>query len=336
MSLRILIIGPAWVGDMVMAQSLFKLLKQQHPTSAIDVLAPAWTFSLIERMPEVSQAITSPFAHGEFKFKERYQFAKNLRQHAYHQAIVLPHSFKSALIPWLANIPKRTGYLGEYRYKILNDIRRLKKKRYPLMVKQYMALAMQPDEYLPKKWSYPALTLSKKSQTATLNKLKLTISRPILALAAGAAYGYAKCWGESNFAYIANYQLAQGWDIWLFGSEKDRPITEKIMALTNHRCENLAGRLQLPETIDLLSLVNGMVSNDSGLMHIAAALQKPLVALYGPTSPDFTPPLSPNATILQLTLPCQPCFSRTCPLIHHRCMRDLTPDRVLPFIANWK
>lgn len=334
---NVLIVGPSWVGDMVMAQTLFKLLKQQDPAMTIDVLAPTWTLSLLNRMPEIARAIELPFVHGELNFRKRYQLAMKLRSVNYDQAIVLPNSFKSALIPWLANIPKRTGWLGEYRYFLLNDIRRLDKKRYPLMIDQFMALALPPNASLPTNPSYPSFHLAKVSQDAVRAKYQITMKvYPVLALAPGAEYGPAKRWPEEYYAEIATNRLNAGWQIWLFGSQKDVLINEKIMSLTQHRCENFTGRTNLAETIDLLSLVDGLVSNDSGLMHIAAALQKPIIAIYGSTSPAFTPPLSKNATILKLELDCQPCFERVCPLQHYRCLRDLTPDRVLTAISAWR
>lgn len=336
MSLNILIIGPAWVGDMVMAQCLFKLIKQRHADTRIDVLAPAWTFSLLKRMPEVSHAIEMPLTHGELKLLVRYQIAKSLRSGGYDQAIILPNSFKAALIPWFLKVPKRTGCLGEWRYLLLNDIRHLDKKRYPLMIEQFMALGLPANAPLPSVYPYPEFQVSKASQEITRAK-HLIIQRPnpILALCAGAEFGPAKRWPVEYFAQVANKKLAEGWDIWLLGSQKDRPIAEEIMSLTENRCENRAGRIDLTETIDLLSLVQGVVTNDSGLMHIAAALKKPVIALYGATSPAFTPPLSPTATILKLNLDCQPCFKRICPLGHHRCMRDLTSDHVLAAMTEW-
>lgn len=333
---KILIIGPSWVGDTVMAQCLFRLLKQRDAGVTIDVLAPAWTFSLLGRMPEVAQAIPAPFAHGELKLRERYRLAKKLRSAHYDQAIVLPNSFKSALIPWLANIPKRTGWRGEFRHILLNDMRYLDKKRYPLMIEQYLALGLPEGEALPDAYPHPAFKVSAESQAKTLAKHKpLWRGRKVLGLAAGAEFGPSKRWLEEYFAEVANKKMAEGWDIWLFGSPKDRPVTDKIMALTENRCENIAGRCELSETIDLLSLTSGLITNDSGLMHIAAALKKPLVAIYGSTSPAFTPPLGEDAQVLKLNLDCQPCFERNCPLGHHRCMRDLTPDRVLAAIAGW-
>lgn len=320
-----------------MAQSLFKLIKQRDASTIIDVLAPAWTFSLLSRMPEVSQAIEMPMAHGELNLGARYALAKTLKANHYQQAIVLPNSFKAALIPWMARIPKRTGWRGEFRYGVLNDVRVLDKKRYGLMIEQFMALGLPPGEALPTVYPYPAFQISPGSQAETLAKHKpIWRGRPVLALAAGAEYGPAKRWPPEYFAEVANEKLAQGWDVWLLGSPKDKPITDTIMHLTDNRCENLAGRPVLAETIDLLSLSSGLVTNDSGLMHIAAALKKPVIALYGPTSPAFTPPLSENSTVLKLDLECQPCFARECPLGHSRCMRDLTPDFVFNTMKGWE
>jgi len=333
---RILIIGPAWVGDMVMSQSLYRLLKQNDPNVVIDVLAPAWTFSLLKCMPEIAEAIPLPLRHGDLKLGVRYQLAKQLRARKYDQAIVLQNSFKSALIPWLANIPVRTGWRGEYRYLLLNDMRKENKKKYSLMIEQFMALGMPANAPLPSPYLYPAFTVTETAQMAVLAKHKpLWRGKPVLALCAGAEFGPSKRWPEEYYAEVAKQKISEGWDVWLFGSPKDRPTTDAIMALTNHQCENLAGRSELAETIQLLSLTSGMVSNDSGLMHVAAALNKPLVAIYGSTSPTFTPPLSNTATILKLNLDCQPCFQRTCPLNHHRCMRDLTPAQVLAAMATW-
>jgi heptosyltransferase-2 len=333
---KILIVGPSWVGDMVMAQSLFKLLKQQNPSVVIDVLAPAWTFSLLTRMPEVSNAIELPIGHGELKLMTRYRIAKQLRTRGYDQAIVLPNTFKSALVPWLAGIPLRTGWLREGRALLLNDGRRLDKKRYPLMVEQLLALGLPRDTPLPVPYPYPAFNITKADQDAALAKHQpIWRGKPILALCAGAEFGPSKRWPEEYYAQVANQKMAEGWDVWLFGSPKDRPVTEKVNELTQNRCENLSGRLVLAESIDLLSLVSGMVTNDSGLMHVACALNKPVVAIYGSTSPAFTPPLSSRAVVERLHLDCQPCFQRTCPLQHHRCMRDLTADRVLAAMSSW-
>lgn len=334
---KILIVGPAWVGDTVMAQSLFRLIKQQQPDAELHVLSPAWTFSLLACMPEITKVIPLPVGHGELKLVTRFRLARRLAAEAYDQAIVLPNSFKSALIPWFARIKKRTGWLGECRYGLLNDYRRLDKTRYPLMVEQYLALGLPENTALPKPTPLPNMQVAPYTQTAALTKIGVEMSeKPILALGAGAEFGSSKRWPEAYYAEVARQKIKAGWTVWLFGSPKDRPITERVNAMVDQACVNIAGRTELAETIALLSLVQGVVTNDSGLMHMAAALGKPLVAVYGSTSPNFTPPLSDKAVVLQLQLPCQPCFQRECPLKHHLCMRDLTPGRVLAAMEAWR
>lgn len=334
-SRRILIVGPAWVGDMVMAQCLFKIIKQRYPESVIDVLAPAWSLPLLSRMSEVAEAIIMPIGHGEIALSKRYQIAKTIKKRNYQQSIVLPNSFKSALIPWFAGIPLRTGWRGEMRYVLLNDIRKLDEKRYPLMIERFMALGLPESQALPAVYPLPELTISAESQQAAIKQHQLSVSKPILALCPGAEFGPAKRWPEEYYAQIANEKLQAEWDVWLFGSQKDQIVAEKIMQLTHQRCVNLTGKTKLEEAIDLLSLANGVISNDSGLMHIAAALRKPLIAVYGPTTASFTPPLHDTAKIVSLSLPCQPCFKRTCPLEHHRCMKELMPEKILSSMAEW-
>jgi heptosyltransferase-2 len=335
MSNKILIVGPAWVGDMVMAQSLFKLIKQRQPDAVIDVLAPAWSQPILARMPEVANGIVMPIGHGILNLGERYRIGMSLREEKYAQAIVLPNSFKSALIPFFAKIPKRTGWSRELRGLLLNDLRRLDKKRYPLMVQRYMALALPRKEKLTSQRVLPELFSSLATQGAMLTKYQLAKpSRPVLAVCPGAEFGPSKRWPEEKYAAVANAKLAEGWDVWILGSAKDTPVAEKIMQLTGNKCVNLAGRTNLVDAVDLLSLATKVITNDSGLMHIAAAVNKPLLALYGPTSTLFTPPLNEHAQILQLKLPCQPCFKRECPLTHHKCMQDLPADKVLQMLSE--
>lgn len=334
---KILIIGPAWVGDMVMAQSLFKLLKQNDPDVIIDVLAPAWSQPLLARMPEVSKGMVMPIGHGQFELKKRFQIGKGLRDQEYTQAILLPNSFKSALIPFFAKIPKRTGWVGEFRYGVLNDVRKLDEKKFPLMIERFMALGIDSDMPLPKVYPLPELKISKETQITALKNHQLEFPvKPILAIAPGAEFGPAKRWPEQYYAEVANQKLNEGWDVWIFGSQKDIPVSETIMSLTQNRCRNFSGKTKLEEAVDLIALASAVVSNDSGLMHIAAALHKPLLAVYGPTSPGFTPPLNKEAKVLMLnpTLPCQPCFKRECPLSHQQCMVDLKPELAISMLGE--
>ena len=326
---KILVVGPAWVGDMMMAQVLFQLLRQQNPSAEIHVLAPAWSEALLSRMPEVTKSIVLPFGHGQFQLRKRYLFAKQLRVEKYDRAFILPNSFKSALIPFFAKIPKRTGFLGESRYGLLNDIYYLDKENLPKMIDRFAALAYPKKALLAANLPTPYLLHNQNNSDNVLQKFDLTKDQKILALCPGAEYGPSKCWPPEYYAAVANQKLKEGWAVWIFGSNNDSATAAIIQSHTAQQCVNLTGKTNLSEAVDLLSLATAVVTNDSGLMHIACALNRKVIALYGSTSPDFTPPLSENAVVLKLNLECQPCFERVCPLKHHHCMRQLMPERVL-------
>jgi len=332
---RILIVGPAWVGDMVMAQVLFKFIKQQQSDVRVDVLAPAWTQALLAFMPEVDDGIVLPFRHGELKLWQRYRFAKSLKRIAYQQVIVLPNSLKSALIPFFANIAKRTGWLGEQRWGLINDVRHLDKSQWPLMIQRFAALALPAEYSLPEHLPNPRLQVSQEQQQGVLLAQSLsTAGKPVLAICPGAEYGESKRWPPEHFAAVARAKVDEGWQVWIFGTAKEFAIAEKIQQELPHQVHNLAGRTSLFEAVVLLSMTDAVVTNDSGLMHVAAALDKPLFAVYGSSSTAFTPPLSAKAHTLSLALSCSPCFKRECPLEHHACMQQLSPQKVLDSMAS--
>lgn len=318
---------------MVMAQSLFIALKKNHPDCRIDVLAPAWTLSLLERMPEVNKAIVMPLPRGKFGLVERIKLGLSLRSEGYDQAILLPNSWKSAMPPFFANIPVRTGYIGECRWGLLNDARKLDKKNLAMTVQRFVALSLPINATMPPECPKPALSISKDRQQAVVDKFGLTPSSAILALCPGAEYGPAKRWPAEHYAEVAKHKLDQGWQVWLFGSEKDKADSEQINKATSGRCTDFTGRTSLAEAVDLMSLADTVVSNDSGLMHVAAALDKKIIAIYGSSDPGFTPPLSDKADIISLNLECAPCFKRDCPLGHSQCLTGITPDRVLESIT---
>jgi heptosyltransferase-2 len=329
---KILIVGPSWVGDMVMAQSLFMVLKQQNPACQIDVLAPAWSLPLLQRMPEVSGAIAMPVGHGSLQLAVRWKLGRQLSKVGYDQAILLPNSLKSALVPWFARIPRRTGWKGESRYVLLNDLRKLDKEKYPLMVERFVALAVDSAAELPA-CPNPTLTIEKSAIETLLIKFTLDVDRPVLVLCPGAEFGPSKRWPEKHYAAVAARMIDDGWQVWLMGSAKDQPVAEDICArLTESQRQHsaiLAGNTALSEAVDLMSLASAVVSNDSGLMHIAAALGRPLVSVYGSTSPKFTPPLAEQVEIVSIPVDCGPCFQRECPLGHMKCLNDLRPQRVI-------
>ena len=319
---------------MVMAQSLFITLKNIHPDCQIDVLAPAWSLALLERMPEVSKAIVMPLAHGEFGLRARINQGRSLRAANYQQAIIWPNSWKSAITPWAAGIPVRTGYIGECRWGLLNDARKLDRKLLPMTVQRMVALGLPKTMPLPPEYPLPHLVIGPNQQAAVIHKFQLSNLKNILALCPGAEYGAAKRWPAEYYAQVARQQIANGWQVWLFGSENDRAATAQINREVDGACLDLTGRTSIAEAVDLLSLVDVVVTNDSGLMHIAAALDKKIIALFGSSDPKFTPPLHPAANVISLNMACAPCFEHECPLGHTKCLTDLKPARVTTAIAQ--
>jgi len=320
---------------MVMAQSLFTTLKQQHPDCQIDVLAPAWTLALVERMPEVSRALAMPpLARGQLGLRERIRLGKSLHSHHYDQAILLPNTWKSAITPFFANIPLRTGYKGECRWGLLNDIRRLDKAVLTQTVQRFVALAASSQPAVAPICPAPSLRVDVKNQQQALDKFALVTKCKILALCPGAEYGEAKRWPAGHYAQVAKTWLQAGWQVWLFGSKKDADVAAQINQLSDNGCVDLTGKTSITEAVDLLALADVVVSNDSGLMHVAAALNKKVIALYGSSDPRFTPPLNANAKIISLGLECSPCFIRECPLGHTHCLVKITPQQVIEEIHS--
>jgi heptosyltransferase II len=330
---KILIIGPAWVGDMVMAQTLFQCLLQQDPDAEISVLAPVWCRELLTRMPEVKAALPLALAHGELGLSKRWRIARALAQQQFDQVIVLPNSFKSALIARFAGIAQRTGWRGEARGWLLNDCRQLDKQRYPLMVQRFAALAYAPNAVLPACLPQPRLRTDANAMTVTLNSLQLTLDKPVLALCPGAEFGPSKQWPAHYYADVAQHFLQHGMQVWLFGSAKDAAVAQTITTLAPAAI-NLCGSTTLGQAVDLLGAAAAVVSNDSGLMHVAAALARPLVVVYGSTSPAFTPPLAEQVAIVSEGLACSPCFKRECPLGHRNCLQQLPAAKVITAVER--
>ena len=331
MTEKILIVGPAWVGDMVMAHSLFQVLAKERNNPVIDVLAPAWTIPLLERFPEVRRGIALPFGHGELALLKRWRLGRSLRSEQYDQAIVLPRSLKSAIIPFAAGARRRTGYLGELRYGLLNDIRVLDKQRLPRTVDRFVNLGRDASGKAPHEFPWPSLASPESDKMQGLmHRLGLDNSQNnILGLCPGAEYGPAKQWPADYFAEVARRWSAAGHPVWIFGSGKDEVIATEIQRLSGGACTNLCGKTGLLDVVDLMSHCKAVVTNDSGLMHVAAATGTHVIAVYGGSDPKHTPPLTKHADILFTALECWPCMKRTCRFGHYNCLKQVAPDNVL-------
>lgn len=332
--MRMLIVGPSWLGDTVMMGALVQRLKSQAPQRAITVMVPAHLEALVRRLPGVDATLVNPFAHGALKLGERFRFGRALRGARYAVAIVLPHSWKSALTPFFAGIRRRTGFVGEARYGLLNDARPLDEAALPRMVDRFCLLADPPGTQRPAETPPPRITADAEAARRLMERLGVDPAIPAVALCVGAEYGPAKRWPAEHFAEIARRLAGVGVQAWVMGGPGDAAIGAAVAELASGALD-LTGRTTLPEAADLISVARTVLTNDSGLMHVAAALGRPLVALYGSSSPEFTPPLDAKAVILSERLECSPCFARECPLGHFKCLRDLSPDRVWAALEPW-
>ena len=326
MTERILIVAPSWVGDAILSEPLVAVLREPLGEPIVDVLAPPWCAPVYARMRGIGRIVENPLGHGELGLGRRRALAREIRARAYTHAFILPNSFKSALIPWFAGIPRRIGYAGEGRRALLTETRRLDRTTSPRLVDRFVALAVPMGRLIPTPPA-PVLVPNAANAAAAMRALKLSTHRPIAIFCPGAEYGPAKRWPAEHFIALARRLLEEGYAVWLLGSPNDQAAALPIAAAIPG-VRDLTGRTDLGTAIDLLSLASVVVSNDSGLMHAAAAVGRPLVALFGSSSPDYTPPLSPLAQIAKIDIACSPCFQRECPLGHFKCMRELDVEVV--------
>ena len=304
---RILVVAPNWIGDALMAQPLIARLRAKN--AEVDVLAPEWVAPVARRMAEVDDVITAPFRHGPLQLVERWKLGRKLKDRRYDEAIVLPNSWKAALVPFFAGIPVRSGYVGEARYGLLNRLYRNPDRR---MREHYARLSGEAPGALPQ----PCLRVDAARAAATRERFGITGAYAVLC--PGAEYGPAKRW-----PYFQELAERLPMPAVLLGSRNDAPAAQDVKGT------NLVGKTTLDEAIDVIAGADFVVTNDSGLMHVAAALGRPLVALFGSSSPEKTPPQSQRARVLWLKPECSPCFRRECPLGHFRCMREMSVETVL-------
>jgi len=334
----ILIIAPNWIGDAVSTQPLLANLKVLYPNSKIDILASNWVAPVYRACSEVHVVIEAKFEHKKLQWNLRKQLAKVIEAKNYQACFVLPNSFKSALIPWLANIPFRIGYRGELRFGLINlALNNPSKVNRPPMVEHYLALSqlLKDDESISLDRLAPKLNVSGAAKQQVEQKLQRANinSDSIYAICPGAEYGPSKRWPTEHFAALAQHLIKQNSNnqIILLGSKSDHSLAQEItpQGQQARNIHNWCGNTSLDEAIALIGMSKAVVSNDSGLMHIAAALQIPQVAIFGSSDPAHTPPLSDRAKIIWLNMSCSPCHKRVCPLGHLRCLKDILPEQVL-------
>ena len=312
-----------------MAQALYKALRADSTSAQIDVVAPEWSRPLLNRMPEIATIYSLDVAHGEFGLSKRYSLGKKLKSENYAQAIVLPRSYKSALLPWFAGIPKRVGEVGEFRHGLITDLFASNKdKQIPNVCNYLRYIGIDSDIAKVKQEYIPELTVDLENQNTVLEKYRVSTDVPLVACMVGAEYGASKQWPIEHFVQLINLLCEQEINVCILGSPKDVVIGDKIEALCKKSIHNLCGKTSLLDVVDVLAACSVAVSNDSGLMHIAAAVNVPVIAMYGATTPTYTPPLHPKAKSFYLKLTCSPCWKRTCQYQHYRCLADIMPQQV--------
>jgi heptosyltransferase-2 len=324
----ILIVPYMWIGDFVRCHTVVRLLQQRHAPCPIDILTTPMVAPLLDYMPGVRKGILADLPRKRLAFDQHAALARRLHAEGYGRALVMPRTWKSALAPYLAGIPLRTGFVGEARFGLINDLR-FGERRLPRMVDRCAALALAKDEHAPSAWPMPELTVSAAEIAGWREQLELTAdSRPAIAFAPGAV-GQSKRWPAEYFAQLAKRLVAEGHSVWILGGPHEKKIAADILRTEQLHVRDLTGP-DLRNAILALAAARAAVSNDSGLLHIAAALGKPTIGIFGPTSPWHWAPLNPISAVIETAskLACRPCHQPVCRLGHHRCMHEIEPGQV--------
>jgi len=325
----ILLIPYMWIGDFVRCHSVVKMLRQRWPDRPVDVLATSLCAPLADYMPDLRRAVTVDLPRGRLALGQHKALADRLRREGYGDAIVMPRTWKSALAPFLAGIPRRTGWAGEARFGLLNDLR-WGERRLPRMIDRCAALALPPGAPQPTDWPLPELRVPPGEIAAWRGRMGLPDDRrPVIALCPGAV-GPSKRWPTPAYQALAARLARDGMAVWVFGGPGERALAAEIVAEAGPHGRDLTGD-DLRNAILGLAAAQVAVSNDSGLLHVAAAAGTPAIGIFGPTSPWHWAPLNPLAAVIETAteLPCRPCHKPVCRLKHHRCMRDIAPEQVL-------
>lgn len=323
----ILIVPYMWIGDFVRCHSVVRLLRERFPDRSVDMLATRLCAPLADYMPGVRRAIVVDLPRKRLAFSQHRKLAERLKAEGYGSALIMPKTWKSALAPFLAGIPERTGLVGEARFVVLNDLRFGSRRHLPRMVDECASLALPPGSKLPAKWPAPELIVPAAELAAWRTKHGLAGSPPAVALAPGAV-GPSKRWPAAAYADLSRQLLAGGVAVWVVGGPGEKSLAREIVG--DSQARDLTG-IDLREAILALAAASAAVSNDSGLLHVAAALGTPSIGIFGPTSPWHWAPLNPLVATIQARnkLPCRPCHKPVCRFGHHRCMVEIGPDEVL-------
>lgn len=321
---KLLIIPQNWLGDIVMSQTLLKKIKSNNPKTSIDILVNSSLKNLVERMPEINKVIILDCSHRELGLFKRLRLAKEIKKSSYDQSIVLSRSLKSSLIPYFAKIPIRTGELGELRYLLINDLKEFSKESRRKTASRYISMYSDNNEELSENY-YPSLDSNSENIKNLSEKYDLKKDKKVIIFAPGAAFGPSKMWPVNKFRELGK-KLNNDFKILILGSNNEKSIGNDIV--TNKNMVNLCGKTSIADAVDLMHISKFCVSNDSGLMHLAAATNTKSISIYGSTSPDFTPPLTKNKDIHYKGMSCSPCFEKKCKYGHYNCLVDIHSDDV--------
>jgi heptosyltransferase-2 len=317
-----------WIGDFVRCHTVVRLLRQHFPARSVDLLTTPMVAPLLDYMPGVRKGIVADLPRNRLALGQHRALAHRLQTEGYGQALVMPRTWKAALAPYLAGIPQRTGFVGEARFGIINDLR-FGERALPRMVDRCAHLALPKGTPAPRQWPLPELEVPPAELAAWRQRQGLQDEhRPVLALAPGAV-GPSKRWPAAHYAELADRLVAEGNQVWVIGGPGEREIAATILRTGQPHLRDLTGP-DLRTAVLALAAAGAAVSNDSGLLHVAAALGTPAIGIFGPTSPWHWAPLNPIAAVMETTaeLPCRPCHKPVCRFGHHRCMREIAVDRV--------
>jgi heptosyltransferase-2 len=324
----ILLVPYMWIGDFVRCHSVVKLLRQRWPERPVDVLATTLCAPLADYMPGLRKAVVVDLPRKRLAYAQHRALAERLRGEGYGTAIVMPRTWKAALAPFLAGIPERVGWAGEARFVLVNDLRWGERRR-PRMIDRCAALALPADAAQPSEWPLPELVVPAAEVAAWRAQMGLSETRPAVALCPGAV-GPSKRWTTEGYRDVAQRLVADGMTVWVLGGLGERELAQAIAQGLGPWVRDLTSN-DLRNAILALAAAQAVVSNDSGLLHVAAALGTPAIGIFGPTSPWHWAPLNPIAGVIQarITLECRPCHKPVCRYGHHLCMRQIPSDQVL-------